>query len=70
LSREEEMLVLDTLLTYGLACGDTELRPHLDEWSLRASELGPEIATLIGTRGAVLVELGQFAAGRICCHLS
>ena len=64
LPREEEMLVLDTLLTLGLVCGDPELRPFLDEWSLRALELGPEIPTLIGSRGGVLVELGHFEAGR------
>jgi hypothetical protein len=64
LPREEEMLVLDTLLTLGLVCGDPEFRPYLDEWSLRALALGPEIPTLVATRGGVLIELGHFEAGR------
>jgi hypothetical protein len=64
LPREEEMLVLDTWLTFGLVCGDPEFHPYLDEWSLRALKLGPEISTLIATRGGVLVELGHFEAGR------
>ena len=64
LQREEEMLVLDHLLTYGLVCGDQEFRPHLEEWSARAVQLGPEIATLVATRGGVLVELGHYEAGK------
>ena len=61
---EEEVLVLDALLTYGLVCGDSTLRPYLDEWSVRALNLAPGTATLLGTRGAVLVELGQHEAGK------
>jgi hypothetical protein len=64
LGREDEMLLLDTLLTLGLVTGDEKFRPWLDEWSLRALKLGPEIATLVGTRGAVLVSLGRFQEGK------
>jgi len=64
LPAEEEALVLDTLLTYGLVCGDSTLRPYLDAWSVRALNLAPGTATLLGTRGAVLVELGQHEAGK------
>src|SRR5262245_35824165 len=31
---EEEALVLDSLLTYGLVSGDAELRPHFEDWSV------------------------------------
>jgi Peptidase family M50 len=61
---EEEALVLDSLLTSGLVSGDTKLRPHLEEWSVRALSLARNLPTLIGTRGAVLVELGHHEAGK------
>ena len=61
---EEEALVLDSLLTYALVCGDTKLRPHLEEWSVRALNLAPNLPTLVGTRGSVLVELGHYEAGK------
>jgi hypothetical protein len=60
----EELWVLDHLITVGLVSGAPEFRSHLDRWSQRARELGPDITTLKGSRGAVLVELGQFEAGR------
>jgi hypothetical protein len=66
---EEEALVLDSLLTYGLISGDTKLRPHLEEWSVRALNLVPNLPTLVGTRGSVLVELGHHEAGK-CLLLS
>jgi len=64
LSPREEILVLDLLVTRGLIFGDSTLHSRLDEWSLRALDLGPDIETLIGSRGAVLVELGQCKAGK------
>ena len=64
LTPAEEMLVLDCLLTTGLITGDPEYRPHLAAWAHRAAELGPDIAALTGTRGAVLVEFGDWAAGK------
>lgn len=64
LTPAEEMLVLDCLLTTGLIAGDPEYRPHLAAWAHRAGELGPDIATLTGSRAAVLVELGDYAAGK------
>jgi Peptidase family M50 len=60
----EEMLVLDALVTDGLLYGDPDLRPRLDEWSLRALQLGPQVKTLLGSRGAVLVELGRYKDGK------
>ena len=61
---EEEATVLDSLLTYGLISGDRKLRPHLEEWSVRALNLVPNLPTLVGTRGSVLVELGHHGAGK------
>jgi hypothetical protein len=64
LPREEEMLVLDQLLTYALVCDDIELRAKLDVWSRRVLELGPEVKTLVATRGGVMIELGHYEAGK------
>ena len=64
LVREEKMWVLDALVTDGLLSGDSAVRARLDAWSLQALELGPELPTLLGSRGAVLVELGCYEAGK------
>jgi hypothetical protein len=64
LSREETMLALDALVTSGLMCPDPALRTHLDAWSQEALRLGPDSATLRGSRGAVLVELGRYQEGK------
>ena len=64
LSAEEEMLVLDALVTDGLIFADPAVRPELDQWSQRALQLGPKVKTLIGSRGAVLVELGRYQEGK------
>jgi hypothetical protein len=64
LSREEVMLVLDALVTEGVIFADPALRPRLDDWSLRALQLGPDLQTLLGSRGAVLVELGRYAEAK------
>ena len=61
---EEELLVLDSLVTTGLTWGNPSLRPRLDQWSLRALQLGPHVETLRGSRGAVLVELGRWEEGK------
>jgi hypothetical protein len=60
----EEMLVLDALITDVLLFADPGLRPELDQWSLRALQLGPKLATLIGSRGSALVELGLYQEGK------
>jgi len=64
LPAEEEMLVLDALVTDGLIFADPAVRPELDQWSLRALQVGPKVKTLIGSRGAVLVELGRYQEGK------
>ena len=64
MSAQEEMLVLDKLVTDGLLFADPALHTELDQWSLRALQLGPEIRTLVGSRGAVLVETGRYEEGK------
>jgi hypothetical protein len=64
LPSEEEMLVLDWLVSDGLIFGDSTSHSRLDEWSHRALQLGPEIETIIGSRGAVLVKLGRYQSGK------
>jgi hypothetical protein len=64
LAREEEMLVLDALMTDALIYRDPALLARLDAWSSRALALGPEIKTLHGSRGAALVELGHYAEAK------
>jgi len=64
LLREERLVVLDDLVTYGVVSSDPAVRCHLDEWSLQALALGPELPTLLGSRGAVLIELGRYEAGK------
>jgi hypothetical protein len=65
LSREETMLALDALVTSGLIYRDPPpLHAHLDAWSRQALQLGPDIATLRSSRGAVLVELGRCQEGK------
>jgi hypothetical protein len=64
LTREEELLALDALTTDALLLADADLRPHLNKWSLRALSLAPNIKTVCGTRGGVLVELGRYPEAR------
>jgi len=66
---EDEMLVLDTLVTDGLRgggpiVGDPALRAELDAWSSRALELGPKVKTLVMSRGAALIALGRYQEGK------
>ncbi len=64
LSPAEETLVLDFLVTDGLIFADPVLLPELDAWSLRALQLDPQAITLVGSRGAVLVEIGRYQEGK------
>jgi uncharacterized protein (DUF1778 family) len=61
---EEEMFVLDNLITSGLLLAESGLRPQLDTWSLRALQLGPNSKRVIAKRGAVLVDLGLHREGK------
>jgi hypothetical protein len=64
LAAEEELFILDALVTDGLIFADPAVRPELDQWSLRALQMGPKVKTLIGSRGSVLVELGRYQEGK------
>lgn len=64
LPHEVELLVLDAVMTNALLFGDSELRSRLDEWSRRALELGPDVPTIRGSYGSVLVELGRNEEGK------
>ena len=64
MSPEERMLILNVLISLALISRDPIFYPHLDGWASRLAELGPGVASLASTRGGVLVELGQFAAGK------
>lgn len=55
-----KLVLLDRLVTYYLAHDTLAHLQQLDLWSLAALELSPERATLRGSRGAVLVELGRY----------
>jgi hypothetical protein len=56
----EERFVLDMLVSHRLGYDTSQFRDKLDRWSSRALALDPELATLKGSRGAVLIELGRY----------
>lgn len=64
LSREEKILALDALVTSGIVSGAPAAHADLDVWSQQALALGPDLPTLRGSRGAVLVELGRCEEGK------
>lgn len=55
----EQLLLLDALIMQALPQADPESLDRLDRWSARAYELGSGIATVRGSRGAVLIEIGR-----------
>lgn len=64
LSATEEMAVLDGLINEWFQHGDAELTRHVERWSERLITLGPDIDTVQGTRGGVLVSLGRYSEGQ------
>jgi hypothetical protein len=64
LPADEEMLVLDWLITDALIYADPALCSQLEAWSLRAIQLGPQVRTLIGSRGSALIEAGAYEKGK------
>jgi len=74
LTPEEQMYALDWAITNWLAMdgraaarpvlAEPGLRPKPDEWSDRAMRLGPRVKTIVGSRAAVLVELGRYAEAK------
>jgi tetratricopeptide (TPR) repeat protein len=63
LARDEEILVLDALVTIGAVSRDPDYLCFLDEWSRRALAFDPSLPTLRGSRGAALVALGRYDEG-------
>ena len=61
LGEPERVVVLDKLVTSGLADGAPAV--DLDRWSAEALSLAPDIATIRGTRGSVLIDIGRPADG-------
>jgi hypothetical protein len=59
LLREEKMFVLDGLVTDWLISGDPSVRDHLNEWSLHALALGPELPRFLAAAG-----LGRYEAAK------
>jgi hypothetical protein len=64
MSPEERMLTLDLLITVALTSRDPMFCRHLDDWARQLAACDPDGAATTSTRGAVLVELGHFAAGK------
>lgn len=64
LSRAEEILVLEGLLTRALVYRDPVLMPRIEEWSARSLELAPDSRPLLATRGGVLAETGRYIEAR------
>jgi Peptidase family M50 len=62
--RAEEMLTLETLISDWFVFAGPATPGEVDQWSLRLLELGPEIETLKGTRGAVLTMIGRHEEGK------
>jgi hypothetical protein len=65
LTKEEELLVLDALMTDAVLYEDPALLAQIDTWSQRALALGPEVKTLRGTRGAALVSLRRYEDAKV-----
>ena len=64
MSSGERLLILDLLITTALISRDLVFYGHLDDWARQMSELDPADALTTSTRGVVLVERGDFAAGK------
>ena len=64
LSKNETILVLDSVITNALLTRKPSLVGRIDGWSLRALELAPHALPLLATRGGVLTELGHYEEAR------
>jgi len=65
LSIEQRCELLDTFVTAILMYGATEYLQQADVYSNELFRLQPDVATIKGTRGSVLVEMGELSAGMI-----
>jgi Peptidase family M50 len=64
MTRAEEMLTLETLIADWFVFAGPATPDEADQWSMRLLELGPDITTIKGTRGAVLTMIGRHAEGK------
>jgi tetratricopeptide (TPR) repeat protein len=64
LSRWEQILTLDILVGSALMSRDPAMVVNLENWLQQMQSLAPNIETVSETRGAVLVELGQYQAAK------
>ncbi len=64
MSLEEELMVLDALVTQAVVKGNQKLRAGMDAWSERAIARGAHISTIRFSRAAVLIEVGRFEEGK------
>ncbi len=60
---DEELVILDALVSIGATSRAPDYLAWLDQWSKRALTLDPTHPTLRGSRGAALVALGRYADG-------
>ena len=63
LSTDQRCAVLDAFVTYVLMHGTSEFLAEADRYSEELFRLKPDEWTIKGTRGSVLVEKGDLAAG-------
>jgi Peptidase family M50 len=64
MTRAEEMLTLETLISDWFVFAGPATPAEVDQWSQRLLNLGPNIDTVKGTRGAVLTMLGNHEEGK------
>jgi len=70
MSREEELMILDSLISKAVVNGNKNLHARMDEWSSRAMERGSHINTIKFSRAAVLIELRRFTDGKALIEAS
>lgn len=70
MSTEEELMILDSLISKAVVNGNKNLHAGMEEWSNRAMERGSHINTIKFSRAAVLIELGRFMDGKALIEAS
>jgi len=63
LAPDEEMVILDALVSIGVTTRRPDYLLSLDKWSERALALDPTLSTLRGSRGAAIIALGRYEEG-------
>lgn len=60
----EKLYLIDSLCCIVLYHGQRKFLNQADRWSQQAMQIAPTIKTIHGTRGGILVELGDYGAGK------